>query len=326
VKETGGKVKNRKLMRRQTPFGELEIFDAHTHFFSHNFFSMLAKQSPVLKGETNPVKKIGEMTGLQMPPESPRDLAKIWVDELDKSNVARVLLMASLPNDENSVAEAVAAFPDRIFGGFFFNPLQEDAVKRAKRGFDELHLKMICLFPAMHRFSVADDENVRAIVGLVRKRKGTVIFVHCGALSIGIRGKIGLKSEFDLRYSDPLEVHKLASEFPDVNFIIPHFGAGFWRETLMAAELCPNIYLDTSGSNRWTKYEATDLDLSKVFEKTLAVVGAKRLLFGTDSSFFPRGWNAEIFDAQVKVMSELGVEKADAELIFGGNLRRLLLV
>jgi predicted TIM-barrel fold metal-dependent hydrolase len=68
------------------------------------------------------------------------------------------------------------------------------------------------------------------------------------------------------------------------------------------------------------------LDLSKVFEKTLAVVGAKRLLFGTDSSFFPRGWNAEIFDAQVKVMSELGVEKADAELIFGGNLRRLLLV
>lgn len=310
-------------MKKQTPFGKLEIFDSHTHFFSHNFFAMLAKQSPVLKDEPNPVEKIGELTKLQMPPENPRDLAKIWVEELDNNQVAKTLLMASLPNDENSIAEAVSAFPGRIVGGFFFNPVQENAIERAKHAFDDLRLKMICLFPAMHGFSVGDDEAVKGIAELVRERKGTAIFVHCGALSVGIRGKIGLKSLFDLRLSNPLEVHKLASEFPEVNFIIPHFGAGFWRETLMAAELCPNIYIDTSSSNRWMKYEAADLDLRKVFEKTLAVVGAKRLLFGTDSSFFPRGWNAEIFDTQVKALAELGVEKADAELIFGGNLRRL---
>jgi predicted TIM-barrel fold metal-dependent hydrolase len=311
-------------MKKQTPFGELEIFDSHTHFFSHNFFSMLAKQSPVLKVETNLVEKIGEMTGFQMPPENPRNLAKIWVEELDNNQVSKTLLMASLPNDENSVAEAVSAFPDRITGGFFFNPVQENAIERAKHAFDYLRLKMICLFPAMQGFSVADNENVKAIAELVSQRKGTAIFVHCGALSVGIRGKIGLKSPFDLRLSNPLEVHKLASEFPEVDFIIPHFGAGFWRETLMAAELCPNIYIDTSSSNRWTKYEAADLDLRKVFEKTLAVVGANRLLFGTDSSFFPRGWNAEVFDAQVKALIELGIGKADADLIFGGNLHRLL--
>lgn len=311
-------------MKKQTPFGELEIFDSHTHFFSHNFFSMLAKQSPVLKDEANSVEKIGEMAGLQIPPEDPRDLAKIWIEELDRNNVVKTLLMASLPNDESSIAEAVSAFPDRIFGGFFFNPVQENAIERAKHAFDDLRLKMICMFPAMHGFSVADSENVKAIAELVSQRKGTAIFVHCGALSIGIRGKIGLKSAFDLRFSDPLGVHKLASEFPDVNFVIPHFGAGFWRETLMAAELCPNIYIDTSSSNRWTKYEAADLDLRKVFGKTLAVVGAKRLLFGTDSSFFPRGWNAEVFDTQVKALVELGIEKADADLIFGRNLHRLL--
>lgn len=320
----GWNIKKNGIMKKQTPFGELEIFDSHTHFLSHNFFSMLAKQSPVLKVETNPVEKIGEITGFQMPPENPRDLAKIWVEELDKNNIAKALLMASLPNDESSIAEAVAAFPDRIFGGFFFNPVQENAIERAKHAFDDLRLKIICLFPAMHGFSVADNEIVKAVAELVSQRKGTAIFVHCGALSVGIRGKIGLKSPFDLRLSNPLEVHSLASEFPDVNFIIPHFGAGFWRETLIAAELCLNIYIDTSSSNRWTKYEAADLDIRKVFEKTLAVVGAKRLLFGTDSSFFPRGWNAEIFDTQVKALAELGVEKADAELIFGGNLHRLL--
>lgn len=311
-------------MKKQTPFGELEILDSHTHFFSHNFFSMLAKQSPVLEVEANPVEKIGEITGMQMPHENPRDLARVWVEELDRNRIARALLMASLPNDENSIAEAVSGFPERIAGGFFFDPVQENAIERARHAFDDLRLKMICLFPAMHGFSVADNEKVKAIAELVSQRKGTAIFVHCGALSVGIRGKIGLKSPFDLRLSSPLEVHKLAGEFPDVNFIIPHFGAGFWRETLMAAELCQNIYIDTSSSNRWTRYEAADLDLPKVFAKTLAVVGAKRLLFGTDSSYFPRGWNGEVFDAQVATLAELGVGKADAELIFGGNMRRLL--
>ena len=313
-------------MMKQTPFGELEIFDSHTHFFSHNFFSMLAKQSPVLRSEANAVEKIGELTGLRMPPENPRDLAQIWVDEFNKNHIAKALMMASLPNDENSITAAAATFPDRIYGGFFFNPLQENAVRRAERAFDELNLKVICLFPAMHGFSVGDDENVKAIAELVRHRKGTAIFVHCGTLSVGIRKKLGLKSPFDLRLSNPLEVHKLAGEFPDVNFIIPHFGAGFWRETLMAADLCPNIYIDTSSSNQWTRYESVNTNLTKIFEKTLAVIGAKRLLFGTDSSFFPRGWNAEVFDAQISALAEIGIENNDAQAIFGGNLKDLLMI
>ncbi len=311
-------------MKKQTPFGEIEIFDAHAHFFSHNFFAMLARQSATLARETDPVGKIGELTGFRMPPEDPAELARIWVDELDGQRVSRALLIASLPNDEESIAKAVAEFPERVSGGFFFNPLQENAVERAGRAFDELRLKVICLFPAMHGFSVADDPNVRAIAELAGNRPGTAIFVHCGALSVGIRKKVGLKSVFDLRLSSPLEVHKLASEFPTVSFIIPHFGAGLWRETLMAADLCPNIYIDSSSSNKWMNYEAPDLELAKVFEKTLKVVGPERLLFGTDSSFFPRGWIVEVFDVQSRVLAEIGIRKADAEAIFGGNLRRIL--
>jgi predicted TIM-barrel fold metal-dependent hydrolase len=311
-------------MKKQTPFGELEIFDAHAHFFSHNFFAMLARQSATLAIETDPVKKIGELTGFRIPPEDPAEFGQIWVDELDKHRVSRALLMASLPNDEDSIARAVAELPERISGGFFFNPLQENAIDRARRAFDELRLKVICLFPSMHGFSVADDPNVRSIAELVNERPGTAIFVHCGALSVGIRKKIGLKSAFDLRLSNPLEVHELAGEFPEVSFIIPHFGAGLWRETLMAADLCPNIFIDSSSSNKWMNYEASDLELAKVFEKTLKVVGPERLLFGTDSSFFPRGWNSEVFDEQSGILAEIGVGKAGAEAIFGGNLRRIL--
>ena len=41
----------------------------------------------------------------------------------------------------------------------------------------------------------------------------------------------------------------VAAAFPHVPVIVPHFGGGFLREALMAAEACPNIVFDTSSSN-----------------------------------------------------------------------------
>ncbi len=61
----------------------------------------------------------------------------------------------------------------------------------------------------------------------------------------------------------------------------------------MLADLCPDVSLDTSSTNHWMSYE--NLDLRAVYRRALDVVGAERLLFGSDSSFFPRGWNEEIF-------------------------------
>ena len=34
-------------MKKTTPFGALEVLDAHTHFFSQRFFQALVSQSPV---------------------------------------------------------------------------------------------------------------------------------------------------------------------------------------------------------------------------------------------------------------------------------------
>jgi predicted TIM-barrel fold metal-dependent hydrolase len=125
-----------------------------------------------------------------------------------------------------------------------------------------------------------------------------------------------------MRYSNPLDLHAVALRHPGVHFIVPHFGAGYFREALMLADLCPNVYLDTSSSNSWMRFEG--LDLATVFRRALSVVGPGRLLFGSDSSFFPRGWNREVFEKQTSVLSELGIGGADARGILGGNLRRIL--
>ena len=131
------------------------------------------------------------------------------------------------------------------------------------------------------------------------------MFVHCGVLTVGVRKKLGLPSPFDMRFSNPLDLHAIALRHPKTAFIVPHFGAGFLREALMLADLCSNVYLDTSSSNSWMRYEA--LDLRTVFRRALEVVGPQRLLFGTDSSFFPRGWHAAVFAAQTEALYELGL-------------------
>lgn len=311
-------------MKKRTIFGEIEIYDAHAHFFSRKFFETLVSQSPHLSREADSIGRVAEMTGWTMPPDDPAELAAIWKEELDRHGISAAMLMASVPGDEDSIAAAVAGLPQRIIGGFMFDPTKPDAEARARRSFDELKLRVACLFPAMQHYSMAESEGARAVVALAGERPGTAVFVHCGVLSVGARKKLGLPSRFDMRYSNPLDLYRLASEFPKAQFIIPHFGAGMFREAMMLADLCPNVYLDTSSSNNWIKYDLAPVDLSTVFTRALAVVGHQRLLFGTDSSFFPRGWQAEVFETQVKTLAEIGMSGEQAMAILGGNLRRLL--
>ena len=77
-------------------------------------------------------------------------------------------------------------------------------------------------------------------------------------------------------------------------------------EALMLADGCPNVYLDTSSSNSWIKY-TPGLTLEQVFKTALDVAGPDRLIFGTDSSFFPRGWHRMIYDQQRTALTAAGV-------------------
>jgi uncharacterized protein len=65
------------------------------------------------------------------------------------------------------------------------------------------------------------------------------------------------------------------------------------------------------------------LTLVDVFRQALLVAGPSRLLFGTDSSFFPRGWNRPVLDAQLAAVRQLAVPDPDVAQIFGGNFDRL---
>jgi len=303
-----------------TPWGDIEVADAHVHFFSPTFFKALAQQ----KGQAEQVRELIAQLGWDAPPINNAALGARWAEELDRHGVERSVLMSSVPDDEASAAEAVRAFPKRFLGYFMFNPKTPDAAGRAARAFDELGMQGLCLFPAMHRFSIQDD-TLEPVLALAEKRKNVVVFVHTGVLTVGVRKKLGLPSKFDMSLSNPIDLHRVAMDHPGINFVIPHFGAGYFREALMLGDLAPNVYMDTSGTNSWIRYSLPGITLKDVFRKALEIYGPKRLLFGSDSSFFPRGWNRAVFDQQVEVLRELGVDAEAALDIFGGNLRRLTL-
>ena len=289
----------------------LRICDAHCHFFSARFLELLTQSSPAAA--------VSSQLGWD-PPGTAEELADRWVAELDRHGVARASLIASIPGDEQSVAAAVARHPSRFVGFFMFNPVAPEASRRLVEALTGRTLRTIALFPAMHQYRL-DDPAVDKVFEHAAEH-GATVFVHCGVLSVGVRKKLGLPSPFDLRLGDPLAVARVAARFPTVPVIVPHFGAGLLREALMAVDQCANLHLDTSSSNSWMRYHPR-LTLDEVFRQALAVAGPERLLFGTDSSFFPRGWQKPIYEAQLQALAAAGATDEAVRSVVGGNFERL---
>jgi uncharacterized protein len=284
------------------------INDAHCHFFSTPFFGPL--------GGDTAIATLGWEA-----PGTAEALADRWMAELDRHRLSRAVLIASVPGDAVSVGAALARHPDRFVGFAMVDPTQPDAAAKTADAIERHGLRGVCLFPAMHRFSI-HDERARAIFDVVAGRPGTAVFVHCGVLSVGVRKTLGLPSPFDIRFGNPIDLHGIALAYPSVPIIVPHFGAGLFREALMLVDLCPNVRLDTSSSNGWIRYQP-GLTLGDVFRQALAVAGPDRLLFGSDSSFFPRGWVADVYTQQSAALDQLNASAEVREKIFGGNFDRL---
>ena len=109
-------------------------------------------------------------------------------------------------------------------------------------------------------------------------------------------------------YSQPFQVMEQARRFPGVPFIIGHFGKIMFLDAIRSAEMCPNVYLETSGSQV--------CDLQMAVER----IGYDRILYGTD---LPIGgapsaqWNV------VKIKSAVP-DPVALEAILGGNAIRLM--
>jgi hypothetical protein len=201
------------------------------------------------------------------------------------------------------------------------NPTADGAPAALERAAD-LGFRGVALFPAMFGFAIRSDP-VYAVLQAA-DRRGMLVFVHCGVLKVGFRTRLGLPCAFDGTLGNPLALQRPAAEFPKLTFILPHLGSGFFRELLMLADQVPNVYSDTSGIGGWARYLDGAPTQAAVLRQAIDILGAGRLLFGSDSTFFPRGWRRDVFEQQIAAMAEAKPTADEAAAMLGGNLEKLL--
>lgn len=245
-------------------------------------------------------------------PASVDIVAERWEAALDAAGVAQGVFFTS-PDYHDDLLTFIALKPDRFIGYTTVNPTDRASASRLKRHVEEHGIRGLKLYPMAQRFHV-DDAACDDVYGVCAEKNLPVI-IHFG---------ISINATHDLRYGNPLDLSGPALHYPSVNWIIPHFGAGFFRETLMVAVQYRNVYVDTSSSNNWVAWDPQRLTVADLFARTLDAVGPERLVFGTDSSFFPRGYRANILNDQLAICEELGLPPGQVDDIFSGNIRRIL--
>jgi len=300
----------------------MRTIDFHSHFFSHAFFDALAALSPQPGSTEERLARLAARTGIQLPPRDPTALAGRWLAEMEKHGVERLMTFASLPEEIPAVAEAVGAGAGRLSACALVNPTAPGCAERVEALLASGRFRGVLLFPAMHHFHPAGREA--ASLFDVLDRYAAPVFVHCGILIVKMRDLLGLPRPYDLSYANPLGLVPVANRCRRIPFILPHFGAGFFRETLMAGMQCENIHVDTSSSNSWMSAVPGIDGLAEVFRRALGVFGHERILFGTDSGTFPAGWRADRRAEQRQALSEAGATPEQQQAIFAGNAARLL--
>jgi predicted TIM-barrel fold metal-dependent hydrolase len=205
------------------------------------------------------------------------------------AGIERTVLFATFHADyaraNAEVARIVAGRPDRLLGFAFVHP-QRDAgrvfelVGTAVQRYGFRGIKV-------HRH---DGPITREVCEAARRFRVPVLYDVLGRVAA---------------------VELLATEYPDVAFIIPHLGsfADDWAAQLALIDHLvrhPNVHADTAGVRRFDLLEAA-----------VHRAGPGKLLFGSDGPWL----HPAVELAKVRA---LGLPPAEERLVLGGNLLRLI--
>ncbi|MHA2460521.1 MAG: amidohydrolase family protein [Candidatus Thorarchaeota archaeon] len=291
----------------------IDVIDAHSHFMTYNTAKMIIERAGDLEAIRKRVSSLTDMTSFDIPDEA-WDSGKLWIDELDKYGISAIGMMIG-EESWDEFNETRKRFPGRFLGYANINPSAENALDLVKRAGND-GFQGIKLYPSSWNYHVYDEICYPIFEEALKQE--LLVVLHFG-ITIGATA--------NLQFGNPLDIQKPAQDFPDLNFMIAHFGAGFFREVLMLFYQTQNVNVDTSGSNSWMKYMPYDLTVTKIFEKALKAGGPERIVFGTDSSFFPRGYRFNIlqeqYDAVLSLCPQLCYSDEDLQKIFRNNILRL---
>lgn len=230
----------------------------------------------------------GKGDGLTGPWDTDAPLEK-YLRRAAEAGINRTVLFAAFHSDyakaNREVARIVKSRPDRFYGFAFVHPVRDRGrVHQMMREAVEQHgFRGI----KVHRH---DARITREICEAARAYRLPVLYDVMGETSAA---------------------ELLATEYPDVPFIIPHLGsfADDWRAQLALIDPLgrhPNVFTDTSGVRRFD-----------LLEEAVKRAGAEKIIFGSDGPWLHPG-------VELAKVRALELPPRQEALVLGGNLLRLL--
>jgi uncharacterized protein len=180
---------------------------------------------------------------------------------MEANGVAAMLVQPGIVSrDQRRAHERIARFaesqPGRVFGIACFNPLMEEAqyLDLVRWAVKELGFRGLKLHP--NAFGMPPTHPAADKLYRVAEELDVPVMIHTGN---------GLPNAL------PSLVIPVAREYPAIRFVLAHAGGTMLGgDALVAAQECPNVYLETS----WTAVDALQAMVQKL--------GPRRVMLGTD--------------------------------------------
>lgn len=289
------------------------LIDTHITAFTRPLFEHFAQMAKDARRHTGSLAEIADQLQIDIPSEDPSVLAKRWLGVMDDHGIGKAVLHAQHISEAEAVEAMIAVAPDRFAGLCQVNPLMPSAHDDVPCLVEQRGFRAIGLQPTTHHYQVADMPWLLDYL----QSHDIALHVNCGLLKLPLFEAFRLPPISDIRYGNPLDLIRVAKAFPDLRIIVPHFGAGFLRECLMLGRSCPNVFIGTSSANSWLI--TNGITLEDALFRAVNAVGHHRLLFGSDSGYFPQGWRKGIHDIQQRTAQKLELPLHVIDAILGGN-------
>jgi predicted TIM-barrel fold metal-dependent hydrolase len=142
-------------------------------------------------------------------------------------------------------------------------------------------------------------------------RRGVPVMIHQGD-TLDRAGRV--------KFARPIEVDEVAVRYPDVTFVLCHFGNPWMEEAAEIVYKNANVYADTSGllAPPTAHYfeKMVERCRRRLFNAIVTVGAPDRILYGSD-------WPLEALATAVDLVDGLDLPLEDRDAILGGNARRL---
>jgi len=222
------------------------------------------------------------------------DPPEVMVSLMDEAEVSQAVVMtyrdAAGPDDPATlyIRDAVLKYPDRLIGYVRINP---NAPER----------KMLSIRPwriPLERAEAASGELCRFSV----RRAYTAIDAPAAQYNLPVLFHTG-----DEALALPEEVAQAARLVPEATVIMAHLGGYFHFEAVLKiAHELPNVMVDTSA-----------IPYPWVIRRAVDAFGAERVMYASDGPGCPP-------ILEVEKVRLAGLTPAEEELVFSGNIQRLL--